>query len=87
MTLLIIFILFFLFFLIGTIFVIIGSYKRKGRMGINTDSIIVCPRCGETLPKFRKPTSLRQTLWGGWTCKKCGCEVDKWGKEIKKQEE
>ena len=30
----------------------------------------------------RKPTSFRQAAWGGWTCFKCGCEIDKWGIEI-----
>ena len=30
----------------------------------------------------RKPTSFRQAAWGGWTCSKCGCEIDKWGIEI-----
>ena len=35
-----------------------------------------CPECGEIQPKFRKPQDLKQALMGGWTCVKCGCEVD-----------
>ena len=36
-----------------------------------------CPRCGARLPRFRKPESLRQALWGGWSCHGCGCEIDR----------
>ena len=36
-----------------------------------------CPRCGARLPRFRKPASFHQVLWGGWTCRGCGCEVDR----------
>jgi hypothetical protein len=35
-----------------------------------------CPGCGKQLPTFRKPTSLRQVLLGGWTCQACGVEVN-----------
>jgi hypothetical protein len=41
----------------------------------------VCPRCAEPLPFVRKASSFREVLWGGWTCQKCGCKVDKHGKE------
>ena len=34
------------------------------------------------LPLVRFPTSLRQALWGGNTCRKCGCDFDKWGREL-----
>lgn len=33
-----------------------------------------CGQCGQPLPKFRKPNSLRQALWGGVTCPYCGPE-------------
>jgi hypothetical protein len=39
-----------------------------------------CPSCGELFRRFRKPANLRQALWGGWTCSKCGCEVDRKGR-------
>ena len=42
-----------------------------------------CPRCGELLPMIRRPTSLGEFLWGGWTCGKCGAAVDKYGQERK----
>jgi|RhiMetdeSRZDD1v2_1073273.scaffolds.fasta_scaffold3747727_2 hypothetical protein len=40
-----------------------------------------CPRCGAPLPLIRKPASGEEALWGGWTCEKCGCKVDKYGRE------
>ncbi len=57
------------------------TVRRKGRWGINLKSVN-CPRCGESVPQIRTPTSIRQTAWGGWTCVRCGCEIDKWGAEI-----
>lgn len=41
-----------------------------------------CPECGAALPVVRWPTSWRQILWGGWTCKRCGAEVDRWGRKV-----
>ena len=41
-----------------------------------------CPQCKSPLPHRRFPTSLTQFLWGGWTCKQCGCEVDSSGRKI-----
>jgi hypothetical protein len=41
-----------------------------------------CPNCGEPMPRFRKPANRRQFLWGGWTCTKCGCEMDRRGRRI-----
>jgi len=41
----------------------------------------VCPRCAAPLPMRRKATSSSEAVWGGWTCKKCGCKVDRYGKE------
>ncbi len=35
-----------------------------------------CPRCSEPLPRIRAPTSLRQMMWGGWTCQRCGAELN-----------
>lgn len=39
-----------------------------------------CPVCGEPMPSVRLPRSLREALRGGWTCKRCGTECDKWGR-------
>ena len=41
-----------------------------------------CPNCGMPVPAFRKPTSLRQALWGGWTCSNCGTDMDREGNEL-----
>jgi hypothetical protein len=41
-----------------------------------------CPECFTPVPAFRRPTSFRQALWGGWTCETCGCELDRNGREI-----
>jgi hypothetical protein len=51
------------------------QYRGLGLFGA------VCPRCASPLPPIRKATSLSETLWGGWTCEKCGCKVDRYGKE------
>jgi hypothetical protein len=43
----------------------------------------ICPRCAAELPQYRRPTSLKQALWGGWTCPNCGCESDRRGQPLK----
>ena len=55
--------------------------RRSGRWGINLKRL-VCPRCGESTAGLRMPANKRQALWGGRTCKSCGCEMDKWGREV-----
>jgi hypothetical protein len=65
---------------IGMVFVIYGTIA-KNRWGINLDSVS-CPRCHTPFPHIRQPQNIRQTLWGGGTCAKCGAEVDKWGREL-----
>jgi hypothetical protein len=42
-----------------------------------------CPRCEAELPQYRRPASLKQALWGGWTCPNCGCEIDRQGQPLK----
>jgi len=73
----------FLFLMMGLILVVISTARKEGDWGVNT-SEVSCPRCGSRMPEIRMPVNLRQFLWGGGTCKACGCEVDKWGKEIKR---
>jgi len=53
-------------------------WPKTGKLGMNFEKIC-CPNCAEEMPKVRKPANLRQTLWGGWTCNKCGTEMDKYG--------
>jgi hypothetical protein len=65
---------------IGAVLVIHGTLA-KNRWGINFESV-ACPRCGTPAPRRRVPQSLREELWGGWTCRNCGVRVDKWGREL-----
>ncbi|MDI1243356.1 MAG: hypothetical protein PSX80_15690 [bacterium] len=41
-----------------------------------------CPSCRTRVPRYRTPASLRQALWGGWTCENCGTEMDRHGMEL-----
>jgi hypothetical protein len=66
---------------IGLTFLVVGTLNKKGKMGINTAKVN-CPMCGNPMPAVRAPKNLRQFLWGGGTCSSCGCEMDKWGKQI-----
>lgn len=56
--------------------------REKGKWGFSIESVN-CPACGTGQPRIRVPTSKRQALWGGWTCRSCGCEMDKWGRSIR----
>lgn len=71
-----------IFFLlaVGGALVAYGT-AAKNRWGINLEPVC-CPRCKTALPRLRDPRSLRQALWGGWTCPGCGAGVDKWGREV-----
>ena len=39
-----------------------------------------CSECGTPIPAVRQPKNWREALWGGWTCRNCGCEFDRWGR-------
>jgi hypothetical protein len=65
---------------VGMALVIHGTLV-KNKWGINLDSVS-CPRCNTVLPQVRKPRSLQQSVWGGWTCPNCGVGMDKWGREM-----
>lgn len=43
-----------------------------------------CPTCATQQPALRKPASLRQIFWGGWTCANCGTEIDRHGHAIER---
>jgi hypothetical protein len=43
-----------------------------------------CPTCDTQQPPIRWPTSFRQAIFGGWTCAKCGTEIDRYGHSIGK---
>jgi hypothetical protein len=65
---------------IGLVLVILGTI-RKNRWGINLETVN-CPRCGKSMPQIRTPSSPSQALWGGFTCDRCGCNIDKWGRVV-----
>lgn len=41
-----------------------------------------CGKCGEPQPIIRKPQNERQAFWGGYTCRRCGTELDSSGAPI-----
>lgn len=48
---------------------------------INLDKVF-CPKCNTEQPTLKLADNLRQIIKGGWTCNQCGCEMDRFGKEI-----
>jgi hypothetical protein len=65
----------------------IDSIRRKSKYwGVNLNPVS-CPNCHQRVPYIRSPASMRQALWGGWTCSGCGVEMDKWGTDISSNEE
>jgi hypothetical protein len=46
-----------------------------------------CPECGTPAPKVRTPANRRELLWGGWTCPKCKCELDRRGRKLPASDE
>jgi transcription elongation factor Elf1 len=66
-----------------TIYIFVNlTIKRNKKWGINLNTDNHCPKCEKSLLVIRKPTSVKQFMWGGWTCNNCGCQIDKWGEEI-----
>ncbi|MEI8017039.1 MAG: hypothetical protein WCH39_02515 [Schlesneria sp.] len=67
----IVFVPFFFFFM-----AIFGVFRRPCN----------CPECGERLSPWQNPfkKTRRQWLYGGYTCRKCGCEVDLEGNVVSK---
>jgi len=71
------------FRVIGLALFVIGIYLAVRQMSERVRHLI-CPKCCQTLCN-RKPgkRTLRQVLWGGWTCPNCGCDVDRYGNKRK----
>ncbi len=63
---------------LGGYLVVRDTRRGRGRWGLNPGGAI-CKECGTPAPPVRVPASWRQMLWGGWTCSRCGLELDKWG--------
>ncbi len=53
----------------------------KNKWGINFQRV-VCPNCGQEIPRIRPPASGSEAMWGGFTCPNCQCRMDKWGRRI-----
>ena len=34
-----------------------------------------CPKCNTELPRFRKPSSGREAMLGGWPCPSCNAKI------------
>ncbi len=42
-----------------------------------------CAVCGAPMPKwFYRKKSVREVLWGGWTCSQCGARLDWRGRRL-----
>jgi hypothetical protein len=74
----------FVLLLAGAFLVVRDTARQRGRWGINLHPP-ACLQCGAPAPAVRKPASLRQAMWGGWTCRQCGFELDKWGWPVEEQ--
>ena len=58
--------------------------RKQGVSFVHTNGFN-CAVCGAELPQIRKPANSRQAMWGGWTCPKCGSELDRNGNLISQQ--
>lgn len=65
---------------IGFVLMVCGTLARN-RWGINPAEV-ACPHCAGPQPGIRRPRSLEQAMWGGWTCARCETRADKWGREL-----
>jgi hypothetical protein len=65
---------------VGLVLVTYGT-AQKNRWGINLEAVN-CPRCKQVMPQVRTPRSTSEAMWGGGTCARCGCQMDKWGREV-----
>jgi hypothetical protein len=66
---------------IGSALIVRDTLRGRGRWGIPLQPAH-CPECGRPAVGLRWPRNIRQWLWGGWTCKECGLECDKWGRSV-----
>jgi hypothetical protein len=67
--------------LIGGIGILVLGTIFKTRFGVNLSGA-KCGKCGKKAPTVRAPQTTYETLWGGWTCEKCGRHNDKWGNKV-----
>ncbi len=50
------------------------------KLGMPIGQAVNCERCGTEQPAVRRPTSFGQAMLGGFTCAKCGAELDTRGR-------
>lgn len=50
------------------------------KLGVPIGLAVNCQRCGAEQPAVRRPASFRQAMLGGYTCAKCGAELDARGR-------
>ncbi len=68
----------------STVFPMLMGLLALGFLSGSSLAAPKCPTCETQQPAIRKPTSFRQLIWGGWTCAKCGTEIDRHGHSIGK---
>ncbi|MGE3649728.1 MAG: hypothetical protein AB7G10_15420, partial [Reyranellaceae bacterium] len=51
------------------------------KLGLPLGQAVHCARCGAEQPAVRRPANFRQAMLGGYTCAKCGAELDARGRE------
>ena len=68
------------------IILLVSIKKNSGnaKFGINLKRVY-CPKFNLKQPIIRKPKTENQILYGGYTCKNCNTEMDKYGTEIKSE--
>lgn len=71
---------------LGLLLVGYGTLARN-KWGINLAKVY-CPNCNTPLTGTRgqKTRSLKQAIWGGYTCPVCRAEIDKWGRQVPMRE-
>ncbi len=71
---------------VGLLLVVYGTVA-KNRWGINL-ATVSCPNCNTRLTgtHTQKKRSLKQAMWGGYTCPVCGTDIDKWGRQAPRRE-
>jgi hypothetical protein len=66
----------------STVYPMLMGLLALGLLSGSSLSAPKCPVCETQQPAIRRPTSFRQLLRGGWTCAKCGTEIDRHGNAI-----
>jgi hypothetical protein len=74
-------VLIFVIVLVGVALIGLALWPLRGSWGINL-SLVRCPRCDTEQPRFRKPKNWHQAIWGGYTYRTCGQEIDKYGNAL-----